>query len=87
VEERPARTPWEFDAMGLDKRRQVLGGLYAPTRARIAARLAIFVAVVEVLLVAARIAVDELDQPPETISNEAPWAEPDARQRKPNPIQ
>lgn len=73
--------------MGLDKRRQVRGGVYGPTRTRIVVRFAIFLAVVIALAVAAKIAVDELDQPPDASSNEAPWAEPDAPQRPPNPIQ
>jgi hypothetical protein len=80
-------TPSRVDAMGRDKRRPVVGEVYGPTRARIAIRFAIFFAAVIVLLVAAKIAVDELDQPPDTISNEAPWAQPDAPQREPNAIQ
>jgi hypothetical protein len=87
MEERTAHEPSHVDAMGRDKRRQVAGGTYGPTRARIAARFAIFFAVVIVLVVAAKIAVDELDKAPETISNEAPWAQPDSPQRDPKPIQ
>jgi hypothetical protein len=83
--QRPA--PPDVDALGLDKRRRVKGGTYGPTRARIAAQFAIFLAALAVLAVAAKIAVDELDKPPDSISNEAPWAQPDAPQREPSPIQ
>ena len=79
--------PSDVDAMGQDKRRQVVGHTYAPTRTRIAVRFVIFFAVVASLLVGAKIAVDRLDQPPDTVSTEAPWAQPDAEQRPPRPIQ
>ena len=82
---RPA--PSDVDALGLDKRRRVTGGTYGPTRGRIAARFAIFLAAVVALAVAAKIAVDELDQPPKASPAEAPWAEPDAPQRQPKPLQ
>jgi hypothetical protein len=75
------------DAMGQDKRRQVVGHTYAPTRTRIAVRFVIFLAVMALLLVGAKIAVDRLDQPPDTVSTEAPWAQPDAEQRPPKPVQ
>jgi hypothetical protein len=87
MEERTAHTPSDVDAMRLDKRRQVRGQVYGPTRLRIFVRFAIFFAVVALLAVGAKIAVDELDKPPETTANEAPWAQPDAPQREPNPIQ
>jgi hypothetical protein len=87
MEERTAHTPSDLDAMGRDKRRQVVGHVYGPTRARIAARFAIFLVVVVVLLVAAKFAVDQLDQAPETTANEAQWAQPDSTQRPPKPLQ
>jgi hypothetical protein len=87
MEERTAQTSSHVDAMGLDKRRQVRGKVYGPTRTRIFIRFAVFFAVVALLAVGAKIAVDELDKPPETNATEAPWAQPDAPQREPNPIQ
>jgi hypothetical protein len=87
MEQRMAQPPSNVDAMGRDKRRQVAGGTYGPTRTRIAVRFAIFLAIVIVLVVAAKIAVDELDKAPDTISNEAPWAQPDAPQRHPRPLE
>jgi hypothetical protein len=79
--------PSDVDAMGQDKRRQVAGGVYGPTRARIVTRFVIFFAVVALLLVGAKIAVDKLDQPPDKVSTEAPWAQPGAGQREPKPLQ
>ena len=87
MEHRTAHPPSHVDAMGRDKRRQVTGGTYGPTRTGIAVRFAIFLAIVIVLVVAAKIAVDELDKPPDTVSNEAPWAQPDSPQREPRPLQ
>jgi hypothetical protein len=82
----PSR-PSDVDALGLDKRRKVKSGVYGPTRARTAAWFAIFIAAVVALAVAAKIAADELDQPPNSSPAEAPWAQPDAPQRKPSPLQ
>jgi hypothetical protein len=87
MEERTAEAPSHADAMGLDKRRQVRGKVYGPTRLRIFVRFAIFFAVVALLAVGAKIAVDELDKPPETTADEAEWAKPGAPQREPNPLQ
>jgi len=79
--------PSDVDALGLEKRRQVRGGTYGPTRARIAARFAIIIAAVVALAFGAKIAVDELDQPPKSNPDEAPWAQPDAPQRQPPTLQ
>jgi hypothetical protein len=82
-----ASAPPDVDAVGLDKRRQVKGGTYGPTRARVAARFAIFAAVVAPPAGAATNPVDELDKAPKSTSAEAPWAQPDAPQREPRPLQ
>ena len=66
--------------MGLDKRREVVGGTYSPTRTRIVITFATFFAVVAVLAVGFFLLAKELDQPPETQADEAPWAQPDAPQ-------
>jgi hypothetical protein len=87
MEERTAHTPSDLDAMGLKKRRPVTGGVYGPTRARIVTRFAIFFAIVILFLVGAKIAVDRLDQPPDSYEATAPWADPDAEQRPPKPLQ
>jgi hypothetical protein len=87
MEDRMAHMPSDLDAMGRDKRRQVVGHVDGPTRARIAIRFVIILAIVIVLLVGAKIAVDRLDQPPDSYEVTAPWADPDAQQRPPRPIQ
>ena len=87
MEERTANGSSRVDAMGLDKRRQIRGKVYGPTRLRIFMRFAIFFAVVALLAVGAKIAIDRLDEPPKTNADEAPWAQPNSPQREPNPIQ
>ena len=87
MEQSTAHKPSDVDAMGQDKRRQVVGHTYAPTRARIVTRFVIFFAVLALLLFGAKIAVDRLDQAPDKVSAEAPWALPEAEQRSPRPIQ
>jgi len=87
MEDRMAHTPSDLDAMGRDKRRPVVGHVDGPTRARIAIRFVILLAIVIVLLVGAKIAIDRLDQPPDSFDATAPWADPDAQQRPPRPIQ
>jgi len=61
------------DAMGQEKRREVVGGSYSPSFARQAALYGIFVLVVGLLVVGAILAVNEFDQPPEEQKLEAPW--------------
>jgi hypothetical protein len=73
------------DAMGLEKRRSVVGGSYSPSLARQAALYGIFIAVIAALAIGFIVLANELDQPPETYSDEAPWSQPDAPQRPPAP--
>jgi hypothetical protein len=75
------------DAMGRDKRRSVVGERHAPTFARQAALYGIFLAVVVVLAIGAKLLVDKADQPPKTNPAVAPWAQPDAPQHPPKPLQ
>jgi hypothetical protein len=75
------------DAMGLEKRRSVVGHRHAASFARQATLYGIFLAVVAVLAIGAKILVDKADQPPATIEQQAPWAQPDAPQRPPKPLQ
>lgn len=77
----------DTDAMGLDKRREIVGGTYGMTRAK----LAVLYTTVVVVIVAAGIGLyllaKDLDQPPEKVSSEAPWSEENAPQSSPNRIQ
>jgi hypothetical protein len=77
----------DVDAMGKDKRREVVGGTYGPTRARVFGTFAAFFAIVAALAVGFYFLAKELDQPPESNPDAAPWAEPDAEQKPPRPIQ
>jgi hypothetical protein len=63
----------DVDAMGLDKRRQVTGGTYRPSRARQLTLYGIFIVVLVVLAIGFKLLADELDQPPENTRDAAPW--------------
>jgi hypothetical protein len=86
-EERLARHEQsETDAMGLDKRREVVGGQYRPSRARQLTTYGIFLAVVAAIAVGFIVLAGELDQPPKAYKDEAPWSRADAPNIKPQPI-
>jgi hypothetical protein len=78
-----SHVPSRVDAMGRDKRRQVIGHAYAPTRTRQLTYYGIFVAIIVALFVGAKIAVDELDKAPENIEQTAPWSQDNAPQVPP----
>lgn len=77
-----SRAP-RVDAMGQDKRRQVVGKSYGPTAARQAAVYLTVVAVLVVLFIGGSIAVGKLDEAPKDNAAEAPWARPDSPQTPP----
>lgn len=79
-------TPPEVDALGKDKRRAVIGGRYGPTPGRQLALYGSFLAVVAAVVVGFIILANELDQPPETVEAEAPWAQPEAPQSRPRGV-
>jgi hypothetical protein len=89
VEERLARHEQsEVDAMGLDKRRPVIGQSYGPSKARQFAVYLGFLAVVAALVVGGIILVGSLDKPVgKDVPNSAPWAKQGVKQIKPKPIQ
>ena len=74
-EERLARHDQsDTDAMGLDKRRQVIGGDYS---AGLGKQLTRWIAVVVVVIAAAfglKLLVDDLDKPPAHNADKAPWS-------------
>lgn len=74
----------DVDAMGQDKRRQIVGHAYGPSKR---SQLLFFVAVgaVIVLLIGGSLAaVAAFDQPPDEDPDEAPWSEANAPQIPPN---
>jgi hypothetical protein len=77
----------DVDAMGQDKRRQVVGKTYGPTLARQAALYGIFLVIVVAIGFGIKVAVDHFDQPPKHFAAEAPWAQKGVKQIKPKPLQ
>jgi hypothetical protein len=75
------------DAMGLDKRREVVGQSYGPGVARQATLYGIFLAVTAALVIGFVLLAGKLDQAPDSYADEAPWAEPDAPQRAPEELE
>ncbi|MET0824817.1 MAG: hypothetical protein ABWY79_10690 [Solirubrobacterales bacterium] len=74
----------EVDAMGLDKRREVIGGRYSASATRQILTYAIVVLVVAGAAIGIKLLADDLDQPPKRVADEAPWTGTD---RKPPPLQ
>jgi hypothetical protein len=86
-EERLARHEQsDVDAMGLDKRREVIGGTYGPTFTRQLLMYGIFLLVVGGLVTGFLVAANQLDQPPDKYEDKAPWAQADADQKPPTEI-
>ncbi len=68
------------DAMGLDKRRSVVGGQYSASLAKQLTVYGVAFAVGVALFIGAVLLVGELDKAPETYPDEAPWSQSDAAQ-------
>lgn len=82
----PAESPdhdVSLDAMGNDKRRQVVGHSYGPSFARQAIIYGIFVALVIALFIGGKIAIDHFDKAPAHNKDQAPWSAPNATQHTP----
>ena len=77
----------DTDALGKDKRREVVGQTYGPTRTRVVGTFVAFIAVVAALCVGFYFLAQELDQPPSENPDVAPWSQADAPQTPPKPIQ
>jgi hypothetical protein len=71
----------DVDAMGKDKRRQVVGHSYGPSRKSQITFFAIVAAVVVVAIGGYALAIAAFDQPKDDYADAAPWAESDAEQR------
>lgn len=65
--------PSEVDAMGLDKRRGVVGKSYGASLGRQAALYGIFIVFVAALAFGGKMLADKLDEPPAEIEAKAPW--------------
>jgi hypothetical protein len=89
VEERLARHDQSpNDAMGLDKRRSVVGESFGPSKTRQFVVYVGFLAILAALVVGGFILVGALDTSVgKNVPNSAPWSKPDAKQIQPKPIQ
>lgn len=64
----------DVDAMGQDKKRQVVGQGYGPSKKRQLAYYGIFLAIVVVAYLGFKVAVSELDKAPAKDADKAPWS-------------
>jgi hypothetical protein len=71
------------DAMGNDKRRQVVGQSYGPSFARQATLYGIFLAIAVALVIGGKIAIDHFDRAPASNPDAAPWSAPSANTHAP----
>lgn len=76
----------DVDAMGLDKRRPVVGKQYGASATKQATVYGIAIAVIVGLVIGGKLAADELDKGPSVNPDKAPWSQADAEQRPPEPI-
>ena len=87
-EERLARHEQsDIDAMGRDKRREVVGQSYGPSFARQAILYLSVLAVLVLVFVGLLMLVGQFDQAPETIEAQAPWAQQGAEQTPVGPTE
>jgi hypothetical protein len=75
------------DAMGLDKRREVVGGSYGPSFAKQATLYGGALLITVILVFGFILLAGELDKAPENNPDEAPWSSPEAPQEPPAPLQ
>ena len=88
VEERLAKHEQSnIDAMGLDKRREVVGGQYGASFAKQATLYGGALAIIVALVVGFIILAGELDKAPKTTADEAPWSKADAPQTPVSPLE
>ena len=84
-EERLARHEQsDVDAMGLDKRREVIGGHYGASFKRQVATYVVVIAAVIGAAFGLKALADHLDQPSAHVADQAPWT---GSNKKPTPLQ
>lgn len=83
--ERHAHHPSDVDAMGQDKRRQVVGKQYGATVQKQLTVYGIFLAVVAAVVIAFLTVVSNIDNAEIALEDTAPWTEPTASQSAPRP--
>jgi len=77
----------DVDAMGLDKRREVVGGSYGPSFGKQATLYGGAIAIFAIIVIGFILLAGQLDKAPETSEDEAPWSEPQAAQTPPSELQ
>jgi hypothetical protein len=76
------------DAMGNDKRREVVGHSYGASKAQQALRYGVFLVCLVAVVIGGKLLVNALDTPVgNNIPQSAPWAQQDAPQHPPKPLQ
>jgi hypothetical protein len=73
----------DIDAMGLDKRRGVVGQKVGASFAKQATVYGVFLVIVVALVIGGKLAADELDKGPAVNADEAAWSQETAKQRPP----
>jgi hypothetical protein len=77
----------DLDAMGHDKRRQVVGQSFGASAGKQVAVYAIFVAALIGVAIGAKVLIDHFDTGHTPKTPEAPWAQPGAPQKPPKPLE
>jgi hypothetical protein len=75
--------PSDTDAMGRDKRREVVGHSYGPSKRRQLMFFVVVGAILAVIIGGWTLAVAAFDQPPDSNPDQAPWSAADAPQKPP----
>lgn len=81
--EAQAAVPSDVDAMGKDKRREVIGQAYGPSRRSQFAVLGGVLAVFAVIIIGFSLIAGKADETPKSNPDKAPWSRADAPQREP----
>ena len=84
VDEEKVAQASEVDAMGQDKRRQIVGQAYGPSKKSQAIFFVAVGALVVLIVGGSLAAMAAFDQPPDEYPDEAPWSEGEAAQIPPN---
>ncbi len=78
--EAKAHEPSDVDAMGRDKRREVIGHAYGPSRKSQLMFFGIVAAALVIIIGGGKMAADKADEQPDSNPDAAPWAQPGAPQ-------
>ncbi len=87
-EERLARHDQsDVDAMGLDKRREVIGGKYGPGIGKQVRLYGGVLIVIVALVIGFIVLVGQFDRSEANYEDQAPWSDPGAEQTPPKPLE